>query len=190
MADENPTIEPARDGPLLVKGLRTLLNARGESIPTQDTIALCRCGGSQSKPFCDGTHAKLGFRSAKVPSRVRDQRDSYAGKSITIHDNRGICSHAGFCTRAVAAVWRMKQTPWIDPDGADVTRIIAAIESCPSGALSYTVDGTEHRDQKRDPAIRVTEDGPLAVTGAVDLKGEARGESASAWSTSSLVART
>jgi CDGSH-type Zn-finger protein len=57
-------ITPYRDGPLLVRGPITLLDADGSEIaPGRDPIALCRCGKSARKPFCDGTHKLVGFRA-------------------------------------------------------------------------------------------------------------------------------
>ena len=52
------------DGPLLVRGDFTLLGADGEELPrTRRTVALCRCGASVLKPYCDGSHKLVGFRS-------------------------------------------------------------------------------------------------------------------------------
>jgi hypothetical protein len=52
------------DGPLLVRGDFEILDASGNPVPrTRKTVALCRCGGSGIKPFCDGTHKVNGFRS-------------------------------------------------------------------------------------------------------------------------------
>ena len=59
--------------------------------------------------------------------------------------------------------------PWIDADGAALEAIVATIRKCPSGALSYSVQGVEHRDQARPPAIAVTKDGPYAVVGRIRL---------------------
>ena len=50
------------NGPILVKGNIELKNSKGEIIPTEKTIALCRCGGSKNKPFCDGTYNSNGFQ--------------------------------------------------------------------------------------------------------------------------------
>jgi CDGSH-type Zn-finger protein len=174
-----PAIECSQNGPYLVRNLQNLRNSKGESIPTKPVIALCRCGGSAKKPFCDGTHSKLGFSSQKVADGTRDKRQDYVGKGITIHDNRSICSHAGFCTDRLASVFRLKTKPWIDPDGAQVEEIIEAVKRCPSGALSYSIGGVEHRDQDRDPMITVSKDGPYLVTGGVKLEDESRAEGAS-----------
>ncbi len=178
MADK-PTIELAKDAPLLVKGLEDLRNSKGGAIPTKPVIALCRCGGSETKPFCDGTHASNGFSDEKLDDRSPDQVDDYVGKGITIHDNRGICSHAGACTEGLPHVWRMKTEPWIDPDGDEAAASINTIRQCPSGALSYTVDGVLHQDQDRSPAITVSKDGPYEVVGGVELLEVEWGEGAS-----------
>ena len=174
-----PTIECAENGPYLVKGLETLTNSRGESISTRKVIALCRCGASENKPFCDGTHEKVGFTDEKEPDRRPDRRDRYAGRKIIIHDNRGICSHAGHCTENLASVFKMKAEPWIDPDAAVVEEIIETIRQCPSGALSYSVEGIEYRDQDKELTIAVTKDGPLTITGGIELVDQPRGEETS-----------
>ncbi|HEX9585438.1 MAG TPA: CDGSH iron-sulfur domain-containing protein [Gammaproteobacteria bacterium] len=58
---EKPTIEFKPNGPLLIRNLGVLENSKGERLATEAVIALCRCGGSANKPFCDGTHKKIGF---------------------------------------------------------------------------------------------------------------------------------
>lgn len=57
----NVTITLAANGPILVNGPVELKNAKGEPIEAGQATALCRCGGSVNKPFCDGTHQKIGF---------------------------------------------------------------------------------------------------------------------------------
>ena len=85
-----PTIDCRPNGPYLVKGLTTFSDSNGNAIATEETIALCRCGDSANKPFCDGTHRYNGFDDSKQAGRTKDTRRDYAGKSITIHDNRGV----------------------------------------------------------------------------------------------------
>ena len=66
------TITPYRDGPLLVRGDFRLVDTDGREIdPGRDTVALCRCGKSGIKPFCDGTHKAAGFRAGSAPTRPR-----------------------------------------------------------------------------------------------------------------------
>ena len=62
MADT--TIQILQKGPYIVTGNVTLLDPDGKKIDTSEKIALCRCGASTKKPFCDGTHSKIGFDAA------------------------------------------------------------------------------------------------------------------------------
>ena len=60
-------VTPYRNGPYLVRGEFELTDQNGEPIETRrGTIALCRCGASRTKPFCDGTHKTIGFRAAST----------------------------------------------------------------------------------------------------------------------------
>ena len=59
------TIQCVENGPYMVKGPVVLKGETGDSIATTVVMSLCRCGGSNSKPFCDGTHSRIGFRSDK-----------------------------------------------------------------------------------------------------------------------------
>lgn len=58
-----PTIKVSDNGPYLISGPVELLDGDGRRIETKDKIALCRCGQSSTKPFCDGTHKKVAFQS-------------------------------------------------------------------------------------------------------------------------------
>lgn len=61
-AKDAVVITPYRDGPLLIRGPFRLLDSSGAPIPnTRTPVALCRCGRSRTKPFCDGTHKQTGF---------------------------------------------------------------------------------------------------------------------------------
>ena len=174
-----PTLECKPDGPYVAKDLEALYDAAGQRIATKPVVALCRCGGSKNKPFCNGTHQKIGFSAPARREPAAGKRDTYAGRRITIHDNRGICAHAGYCTDRLAAVFKYGSEPWIDPDGAAPEAVIEAIRSCPSGALGYSLDGVEARDAAREPAVTVMRDGPYAVAGGVRLADAARAEGAS-----------
>jgi CDGSH-type Zn-finger protein len=177
----NPKIRCANNGPLIVEGLTSLTRIGSDTTyETKDKIALCRCGQSENKPFCDGSHAAAGFSDEKQPDRTADRRRDYVGERVTIHDNRGICAHAAICTDRLASVFRYGQEPWIDPDGASVDEIAEIVRACPSGALGYSIDGVEQRvADDGEPRILVAPGGPYAVKGKVELVDQDWGEGAS-----------
>ncbi len=156
-----------------------LRRASGDACVTARGVALCRCGGSKNKPFCDGSHSAIGFSDRKLSDGGDDKRKSYAGKGITILDNRSLCSHAGYCTDGLKSVFRHHDKPWIDPDGAALREIVETIAQCPSGALGYAIDGVEAEPPRRAPMVTVTDNGPYAITGGIELVGVKFGEGAS-----------
>lgn len=186
---EKPKIMPLPNGPYYLlndmkpKIVENLQNSKGEPLSTVSGVALCRCGASNNKPFCDGTHGTIGFSSENKGTEndgsgeekskvIKDKRKDYVGKKITVHDNRRICSHAAECVNNLPSVFRLNARPWIDADGANVEGVINTIGKCPSGALSYSIDGIEHRDQNdRDSMVTVSKDGPYHITGGIELIG-------------------
>ncbi len=163
-------ITPTPNGPYKVEDIGQILRyADGEQIPLKDGAMLCRCGGSSNKPFCDGTHAKNGFTGNKDPGRVPDQLDHYEGDGVTIHDNRGLCAHAGYCTDGLPEVFKLGTEPWIDPKGADAEAIASACKKCPSGALSHSLNGKLVRDHGGAESLGMAPNGPYVVKGGVDI---------------------
>lgn len=179
MEQKKGIIKVQKQGPYLVKNLNKFTNSRSEPIAIKPTIALCRCGASKTKPFCDGTHASIGFTDEKIENRVPDKREVYRGKSITIFDNRGICSHAGFCTENLKSVFRMGVEPWIDADGASVEEIKRVIRMCPSGALSYSEGDVETKEFFDNQEIHISKNGPYYVRGGVEIADVDLGDKAS-----------
>ena len=177
---EMAKIQCKKNGPLIVDGVNKLQTLGADvDYPTEERMALCRCGKSQNKPFCDGAHSKVGFDDAKQEDRTPDRRKDYKGQSVTIHYNGGICAHAGVCTNKLASVFRYGERPWIVPDGGSLEQIDEVINACPSGALSYSVDGVEHApDYTGEAMILVAPGGPYAVKGSIELDGVEWGEGA------------
>jgi CDGSH-type Zn-finger protein/truncated hemoglobin YjbI len=170
-----PEIKVSPNGPYLVSNITEFRNWLGEELTLTPQGALCRCGQSSNKPYCDGTHARTSFSGAKDPKRVSDRCDAYEGQQIEILDNRGICAHSGFCTDRLASVFHLGQDPFISPSGGRLDEIIQTVRACPSGALSYSMGGVEARnqvDQPRPAAIEVSKDGPYRISGGVRLVGE------------------
>jgi uncharacterized Fe-S cluster protein YjdI/CDGSH-type Zn-finger protein len=64
---EETTIEPRRNGPLFVRGRVRIVDEDGAVVREDTRLALCRCGGSRNKPFCDGTHREIGFTTEGKP---------------------------------------------------------------------------------------------------------------------------
>lgn len=60
-APEETTVEPRPNGPLFLRGRLRIVAADGEVIRRDTRVALCRCGASGNKPFCDGSHRRIGF---------------------------------------------------------------------------------------------------------------------------------
>ena len=170
MRESLPRIACLKDGPYLLKNDETspvalkIQHHEGETETPVSGVALCRCGSSRNKPYCDGSHKRNGFSDEKLADGSQDRRSSYPGNRITIHDNRGICAHAGVCTENLKAVFRMGEEPWIDPDAASVESIVDVVRRCPSGALGYSIDEAEFLPPHGEPRITVIKDGPYMLS--------------------------
>ncbi|HZE48007.1 MAG TPA: CDGSH iron-sulfur domain-containing protein [Jatrophihabitantaceae bacterium] len=167
-----PSIQTQPDGPYLLTNVAHISDWLGVPVPTAPQVALCRCGESALKPFCDGRHAEVGFTDGKDPERVPDRRDTYDGEQVTVLDNRGTCAHSGFCTSRLPTTFRAGEEPFVAPSGGRMDEIVRAVRACPSGALSFALGGREAReqvDQDRDPGVEVSKDGPYRVTGGIPL---------------------
>jgi CDGSH-type Zn-finger protein len=166
------TIRPEVDGPYIIRNLRKLTNSKGEDLRVRPIVALCRCGGSAIKPYCDGTHARIGFCSTKSAERTPDRLDRYEAKEIVVLDNRGTCCHFGNCTDHLPEVFHNKGEPFVAADGADADSIEAIVRQCPSGALGFVKDGVTYDGEERDAEIYVAHNASYYVRGGIELEGE------------------
>lgn len=138
----------------------------GDPIETRARYALCRCGQSDNKPFCDGSHVAAGFDpDDHDPGPYADDAKPYGDGQLVVNDRRDICVHAGFCGNEITNVW--KAAPKAD-DGNTRAMVIGMVEKCPSGALTVEVMGQE-AEPLLPEAVGVIDDGPLYVTGGIPV---------------------
>lgn len=126
MPDETPALRLSYHGPYLLTGTAGLTDHLGRLTSDSLPVALCRCGRSQSKPFCDGAHVAAEFAGAKDQHRVLDRRDAYQGQAAVVFDNRGLCAHSGFCTERLNGVFHLGEGPFVTPSGGRLDEIISA----------------------------------------------------------------
>jgi len=155
-----------------------MIGPDGAEIETKPAMALCRCGQSANKPFCDGSHNAAGFKSrggddkAEGPDRVF----SYEGTQATVHFNPRLCAHAAECGRIAVSVFNPAQKPWVQPDEGTVEQIEAVVAACPSGALQMSAPGGSPQSRTPDRAqVVVQKDGPYWITG-VQIETDASAE--------------
>lgn len=142
----------------------------GPSFEAKSEYHLCRCGHSKSKPFCDGTHAKIGFDGQETATRrpyVR-QAEVVDGPTLVLHDAERLCAFARFCDPG-GKIWGLiSQTD--TPEAREL--VIREANHCPAGRLVVT-DKASGKDieQARPPSIGVVEDPTLGVSGPLWVRG-------------------
>lgn len=180
-------IKVTRSGPYMVTGSLPLSKmvietdnegyplqwSETNTFPNKETYALCRCGRSKDKPYCDGSHTKAGFKGEETMDRSPYLKDVkvYDGPELKLTDKRELCVGAGFCTRA-GNIWNL--TVNSDTHKYKETAIQEAAD-CPSGRLVEWNKKGETLEPHFEPSIVVTEDqdgipGALWVRGGVEIE--------------------
>lgn len=144
-----------------------LHSATGADIQPEKAVFLCRCGASRNKPNCDGSHVRAGYSDAN--HCTRDALLTAEAPGIAVHFNRAICSGAGECVRNLPAVFVSGAKDWIRPDQASVDEVVATVRRCPSGALTYSMDGRTVTRDETEVSVRIVANGPYEITGPVDI---------------------
>lgn len=157
--------------PFLFVGLDQVKRNDGQVYELGPVTAMCRCGKSNNMPYCDGSHERKGLNEIKDPDRkIPDQVRDYLGTEITVHFNLAVCSHNGACTRGLPEVFNVRKKPWIMADNAPVEKIIETIKKCPSGALSYSLDGVRYTDFNEEAQVIIQKHGPFQVKGGIEFE--------------------
>jgi CDGSH-type Zn-finger protein len=176
-----PKIKIIKDGPYIVSG-NVLLSEKiivsngknnkfeeGREFPQEGTYALCRCGKSKNKPYCDGAHEYYDFNGKETASKAKyeDRADVFEGPDLYLSDD-GRCAYARFCHRADGDVWSLAENS--DDPHLKSEAIIAANE-CPSGRLvAYDKAGNE-TEKKFEPSIEIIQDPDNGVSSGLYVKG-------------------
>jgi CDGSH-type Zn-finger protein len=174
----------SKDGPYLVSGNLPLAKEtivpgkdgipekweKGEGYPAFERYALCRCGQSKGKPYCDGTHAKAGFIGTETASRKKyaEQANRTSGPKLDLGDAVELCSLARFCERA-GKVWGL--TRHSDDPKARKTAIQECCD-CPSGRL-VAIDKKTGKpiEPHFEKSISIVEDPGAGASGPIWIKG-------------------
>jgi CDGSH-type Zn-finger protein len=186
VSEQSPAIRVEPGGPYRVSGsvplsrTRRVEDALGdpvrwaplEPLATGKRYALCRCGHSSTKPFCDDSHLSVEWDGTEVADRGprADRATTYPGDGMVMTDDRSICSHAGFCRNRITTVWRMIEET---SDPVVRERLEATIDRCPSGALDRAADAeAPPAEPPFEPGIAVSQDGPLWVRGGIEVRSD------------------
>ncbi len=175
-------IDVTRDGPYEVRGALPLTRvtivvtehgepvdvSRGERLETGRRYALCRCGRSSTKPFCDDSHLRAPFDGTETADRTprAERARRVQGRGIAFTDDPPLCTHAGFCTNRHTDVWEMVRESGDPEVRARMERMIAM---CPSGRLALEPSSGED-PPPADPEVLLEADGPIWVQGGVTIR--------------------
>lgn len=184
----NARVVVSKNGPYLVSGgvplsRQTIVaDKKGESqdwhesdpFPAQEKYALCRCGHSSHKPFCDGTHSKIDFNGTETASRepYKQQAEVMDGPVLGLADAEALCAFARFCDPN-GQVWSQVS----ETDNAEVRETFTRqVHNCPAGRLVAFDEATDAAIEPELPvAIGLVADpveecaGPLWLTGGIQV---------------------
>ena len=140
----------------------------GRSFEVKERYALCRCGHSASKPFCDGTHSRIGFDGTETASKApfAELAQSIEGPALVLDDADSLCAFARFCDVG-GSVWNLTES---SGDPAARRLAIREAEHCPSGRL-VARDGHGVHEPVLAPSIALVEDPAKDCSGPVWLRG-------------------
>jgi CDGSH-type Zn-finger protein len=180
---QSPRIKILKDGPYLVHGSvklsEEIITSRlndyqmkpGRTFQITGTYALCRCGQSKNKPFCDGSHVHHHFDGTETASRklYRERAEIIDGPDLILADVEELCAFARFCQTNTGNAWDLTENS-NDPVAREIA--IRAASECPAGRLvAYNRTTKEAFEIHYDPSIAAIEDPDLDVSGPLWVRG-------------------
>lgn len=143
---------------------------RVRAIASGERYALCRCGASATKPFCDGSHKSMGFDGDETAPRtpIGERSRRYHGSTLLLEDDESLCAYARFCD-ADGKIWNLIE----QPDRPEIRETIEnEAMSCPSGRLVVRDRRTEKAlEPNFAPSIGLIEDLSLGCSGPIWVRG-------------------
>ncbi|MDY3979590.1 MAG: CDGSH iron-sulfur domain-containing protein [Tidjanibacter sp.] len=185
VAPDSFRIEIKPDGPYLVYGrpplrMQTItLNQQGECwsmtqgrefTTEKEPTALCRCGASKNRPYCDGSHAHTAWDPTLTASEdpILENSEVFENSQLRLYDNDAYCVFARFCD-AKGRIWNLMHRP-LTPQTRET--IIHEAEMCPGGRLNLEDKQTGERfEPKYDPSLGLIEDPATLSSGGLWVRG-------------------
>jgi CDGSH-type Zn-finger protein len=144
--------------------------AEGEAVAHRANYALCRCGASQTKPFCDGSHQKIGFDGTETASRepYLGQAQAFDGPVLQLTDAEGLCAFGRFCDPH-GQVWNQVA----ETDDPEVRAMfVRQVNACPGGRLvAWDKASGKAVETPLPVSIGLTEDPVQDCSGPLWLRG-------------------
>lgn len=182
-------IKVTKNGPYIVSGSvllsreRMIIGSDGEpekweksrDFPPRETYALCRCGRSANKPFCDGSHVQAGFDGTEAAGRgaYSEDAETTVGPALALSWSPKLCAVARFCHRGAEAWTYAEQSD--DPEARKIA--IEEACACPSGSIVARDKTTGAAiEPEHEPSISLIEnprdgvDGPIWVKGGIAIE--------------------
>lgn len=191
-APEKYYIQITADGPYLVYGNPTIdqeiitPNEQGASWEyrkgmtfdsSKKCVALCRCGHSKNKPYCDGVHTQVQWDPRETSSMrpILEGAVGYEGPTLVLADNENYCAFARFCD-GYGKIWNLVEVARTEEE-KELVRHEA--EHCPAGRLIlFDKEKKQIYEPELEPSVSVLEDPAIKVSGPLYVKGGIRIESA------------
>jgi CDGSH-type Zn-finger protein len=181
-------VKVTKNGPYLVSGKVPLseqsicVDAEGQchgweeskTYPAQENYALCRCGHSRNKPFCDGSHASSRFNGTEEAGNVpyAEQAMEIKGPGLKLTDAEDFCVGARFCHRS-GGTWKLAKESG-NPESRK--KAVEEASDCPSGRLVAWDNNGKAIEPDFEPSIGLIEDtqkgkiGPIWVRGGIPVE--------------------
>ncbi len=177
----NMRIKIQKDGPYIVTGsvplAEMLIIPKGEGyefkegrkLPQSSSYSLCRCGTSESAPFCDGSHVGCDFKGEETASRESyiERAGVYSGPGMRLLDDRR-CAFARFCHREGGTAWELTMA---SDDEHNRREAIIAANECPAGRLTAADRSGRLIEPDLEPGIVIVQDPERDCSCGIYVKG-------------------